>query len=170
MLRPQTWVFWVQSTAHEYQQWIIVFVPKSYCCDDRHKINFCSHLLWWTEMPLLSCLVKFISYEYFVNLLNIFLQLQKWFRHCLWILQTEAVQQASQNAPIKHVRSDRIWSRSGGKHWPEAGWMILAHWFASGPDPCGQNLTQSASTKLDQGWFCWILFGTCVKEQNRVWK
>ena len=100
-------------------------------------------------MPLLSCLVKFISYEYFVNLLNIFLQLQKWFKHCLWILQTEAVQQASRN-----VRSDRIWSRSAGKHWPEAGQRKLAHWLASGPDPFAQNLTQSARTKLDQGWFC----------------
>ena len=31
--------------------------------------------------------------------------------------------------------------------------MILVHWLASGPDPFGQNLTQSARTKLDLGWF-----------------
>ena len=31
--------------------------------------------------------------------------------------------------------------------------MILAHWPASGPDPFGQNLTQSARTKSDPGWF-----------------
>ena len=37
----------------------------------------------------------------------------------------------------------RVQSRSAGQHWPEAGRMILAHWLASGPDPFGQNLTQS---------------------------
>ena len=40
----------------------------------------------------------------------------------------------------------RIRSGSAGKHWPEAGRMILAHRLASGPDPFGQNLTQSAKT------------------------
>ena len=39
-----------------------------------------------------------------------------------------------------------------GKHWPEAGWMIPAHWLSSGPDPFGQNLAQSARTKSDPGW------------------
>ena len=47
----------------------------------------------------------------------------------------------------------RIRSGSAGKHWPEAGRMILVHWFASGPDPFGPNLTQSARTKSDPGWF-----------------
>ena len=37
----------------------------------------------------------------------------------------------------------RIQSGSDGKHWPEAGRMILAHQLASGPDPFGQNLTVS---------------------------
>ena len=64
----------------------------------------------------------------------------------------------------------RIWSRSAGKHWPEAGWMILAHWLTSRPDPFGQNLTQSARTKLDLGWVCTILSGMSVEEQNQVWK
>jgi len=50
-----------------------------------------------------------------------------------------------------------IWSGSGGKHWPEVGWMILAHQLASRPGLFGQNLTQLARNKLDQGWFCTIL-------------
>ena len=44
----------------------------------------------------------------------------------------------------------RIRSRSAGKHWPAAGRMIFAHWLASGPDPFGQNLTQSARTDFAQ--------------------
>ena len=50
---------------------------------------------------------------------------------------------------------DPICSRSGsaGKYWPEAGRMILAHWLASGPEPFGQNVTKSARTKADPGWF-----------------
>ena len=31
--------------------------------------------------------------------------------------------------------------------------MILAHWLSSRPDPFGQNLTQSAKTKLDPAGF-----------------
>ena len=46
--------------------------------------------------------------------------------------------------------------------------MILAHWLSSGPDPFGQNLAQSASTKSDPGWFCTILSGPSVEEWNRV--
>ena len=64
----------------------------------------------------------------------------------------------------------RIRSGSGGKHWPDAGRMILAHRLASGPDPFGQNLTQSARTKLDPSWFCTILSGSSVDERNRVQK
>ena len=41
----------------------------------------------------------------------------------------------------------------------EACRMILAHQLASGPDPFGQTLTQSARTKSDPGWFCTILSG-----------
>ena len=59
-------------------------------------------------------------------------------------------------------------SGSGGKHWPEAGRMILADRLASGPDPFGQNMTQSARTKSDQGWFCTILSGLSVEELNRI--
>ena len=60
----------------------------------------------------------------------------------------------------------RIRSGSAGKHWPEAGRMILAHLLASGPDPFCQNLTQSARTKSDPGWFCTVLSGTDVDEQD----
>ena len=45
-----------------------------------------------------------------------------------------------------------IRSGSGGRHWPETDRMILAYRIASGPDPFGQNLTQSARTKSDPGW------------------
>ena len=68
-----------------------------------------------------------------------------------------------------HIRS-----RSAGKHWPEAGWMILAYQLACIPaclpGPFGQNLTQSARTKLDPGWFCIILSRTSLEEWNQVWK
>ena len=63
-----------------------------------------------------------------------------------------------------------IQSRSAGRHWPEVGWMIFAHCLTSGPDPFGQNLTQSANTKLDPSWFCTILSWMCVEEWNQVWK
>ena len=46
-----------------------------------------------------------------------------------------------------------IRSRTAQKHWPEVGRMFLAHRLASGPDPFDQNLTQSARTQLDLGWF-----------------
>ena len=72
--------------------------------------------------------------------------------------------------PVNIPDPIRIWSRSAGKHWPEAGWMILAHWLTSGPDPFGQNLTQSARTKLDLGWVCTILSGMSVEEQNQILK
>ena len=64
---------------------------------------------------------------------------------------------------------DPIRNRSGlaGKHWPEAGRMILAHRPASGPDPFGQNLAQSARTKSDPSWFCTILSGMSADERIR---
>ena len=67
---------------------------------------------------------------------------------------------------------DPICNRSGsaGQHWPASGRMILAHRLASGPDPFGPNLAQSARTKLDPGWFCTILSGTSVDERNRIQK
>ena len=64
----------------------------------------------------------------------------------------------------------RIRSGSAWKHLPEVGRMILAHQLASGSDPFGQNLTQSARTKLDPGWFCTVLSRTSVEEQNRCQK
>ena len=65
----------------------------------------------------------------------------------------------------------RIQVGLAGKHWPEAGRMILAHWLSSGPDSFGQNLAQSARTKSDPGWFCTILLSrTSGEERNRVWK
>ena len=41
--------------------------------------------------------------------------------------------------------------------------MILAHRLASGPDPFGQNLAQSAGTKPDQDWFA-----QC--DPDRLWR
>ena len=72
--------------------------------------------------------------------------------------------------PVNMPDPIRIRSGPGGKHWPEAGRMILAHRLASGPDPFGQNLTQSARTKPIPGWFCTVLSGTSVEERNRVKK
>ena len=66
--------------------------------------------------------------------------------------------------PVNMPDPIRIWSGSSGKHWPEVGWMILAHWLASRRDPFGQNLTQSARTKSNPSWFHTILFGTSVEE------
>ena len=57
--------------------------------------------------------------------------------------------------------SDPIRIRSG------SGWK---HRLASRPDPFGQNLTQSARTKPDPGWFCTVLSGTSVEVWNWVWK
>ena len=70
--------------------------------------------------------------------------------------------------PVNMPDPIRIRSGSAWQHWPEAGRMIVAHWLASGPDPFGQNLTQSARTKSDPGWFCTVLSGTSVEERNRV--
>ena len=70
--------------------------------------------------------------------------------------------------PVNMPDPIRIRTGSAGMHWPEAGRMIAAHWLASGPDPFGQNPTQPARTKSDQGWFCTVLSGTSVEERNRV--
>ena len=59
--------------------------------------------------------------------------------------------------PVNMPDPIRIRSGSAWQHWPEAGRMILAHRLASGPDPLGQTLTQSARTKSDPGWFCTII-------------
>ena len=80
-----------------------------------------------------------------------------------------AEQQLYGTNPVNTPTPTRILSGSAGKHWPEAGRMILAHRLASGPDPFGQNLTQSARTKSDEGLFCTALSGTSVEERNRVW-
>ena len=68
--------------------------------------------------------------------------------------------------PVNMSDPIRIRSGSGGKHWPEASRTILVHRLASGPDPFGQNLTQSARTKPGPGWFCTILFGSSVDERG----
>ena len=70
--------------------------------------------------------------------------------------------------PVNMPDPIRTRAGSSGKHWPEVGRMILAHWLASGPDPFGQNLAQSARTKSAPGWFCITLSGTSVEERNRV--
>ena len=74
------------------------------------------------------------------------------------------------SVPINMPDPIGIRSGLGGKHWPEAGRMISAHRLASGPEPFGQNLTQSARTKSDPGWFCTRLSGSSVDERNRVKK
>ena len=74
------------------------------------------------------------------------------------------------SVPVNMPDPIGIRSGLGGKHWPEAGRMISAHRLASGPDPFGQNLTQSARTKSDPGWFCTRLSGSSVDERNRVKK
>ena len=56
------------------------------------------------------------------------------------------------------------------KRWPDASWMVLAHQLASGPGLFGQNLTQSARTKLDPGWVCTTWYRTSVEERNWVCK
>ena len=73
-------------------------------------------------------------------------------------------------SPVNMPDPFRIRSGSARKHWPGAGRMILAHQLTSRPDPFGQNLTQSARTKSDLGWFCTVLFGMSVEERNRVLK
>ena len=54
--------------------------------------------------------------------------------------------------PVNMTDPIRIRSGSAGKHGPEAGRVVLAHRLASGPDPFGQNLAQSARTKSDPGY------------------
>jgi len=63
-----------------------------------------------------------------------------------------------------------IQSGSAGKHWPEEGRMILAHWLASGLDPFDQNLTQSDRTKSDPSRFSTVWSRLFVEECSRVWK
>ena len=68
-----------------------------------------------------------------------------------------------QTSPSKCAGSD--------SHLVQIGWKALAR---SGPDDSctlqtglfGPNLTQSARTKSFLGWFCTILSGTSVEEQN----
>ena len=72
--------------------------------------------------------------------------------------------------PVNMPDPIHIQSRSAGKHWLEVGRMILAHRIASGPDPFGQKLTQSARTKSDLGLFCTVLSEMSVEELSRVWK
>ena len=75
----------------------------------------------------------------------------------------------TRSCPVNMPDRIRLWARSVGKPWPEAGRMILAHCLTSGPDPFGPSLAQSARTKSAPSWFCTVS-GTCVEEHNRVWK
>ena len=72
------------------------------------------------------------------------------------------------NNPVNMPDPNHIRSGAVRNQWPEVGAMILAHRLSSGPDPFGQNLTQSARTKSDPGWFCTILSGMSAGERNRV--
>jgi len=55
--------------------------------------------------------------------------------------------------PLNMPDPIRICSGLAWKHLPEMGWMIVAHRLASRLDTFGKNLTQSARTELDLGWF-----------------
>ena len=59
--------------------------------------------------------------------------------------------------PVNLPDPIRIRSGSAPKLLPEAGRVIIAHRLVSGPDPSGPNLTQSARTQSDPGWFCTII-------------
>ena len=83
--------------------------------------------------------------------------------HQLW-------SQLAKQLPMGSCDLILIRAGSAGKHWPEVRRMILAYWLVSGLDPFGQNLAQSATMRLDLGWFCMLLSGTSVEECNRVWK
>ena len=80
---------------------------------------------------------------------------QQLFSSSLWRVLAPAV---AQQEPSKHAGSNLhpVWLS-----WfsPEAGQMILAHQLASGPDPFGQNLTRSPTTKSQSS----------VEEHNWVW-
>ena len=64
--------------------------------------------------------------------------------------------------PVNMLDPIRIRPGSAGKHWPEAGQMILAHWLASRLDPFGQNLTQSELNQIQAGFTQYCL--------GRLWK
>ena len=49
----------------------------------------------------------------------------------------DPVQYVPRKDPVNMLDPIRIRSGSAGKHWPEAGRTIPAHWLASGPDPFG---------------------------------
>ena len=76
--------------------------------------------------------------------------------------------------PRKHAGSNShlIWvgSEVGLMILPEVGLMILTYWLASGPDPFGQNLMQSARTKLDPCWSCTTWLRLSVEECIQVWR
>ena len=72
--------------------------------------------------------------------------------------------------PVNMLDAIHVQSRSAMKSWSEAGPLILAPQLASGPDMSGQNLTGSARTKADPGWFCTIWSKLSVEECIWVWK
>ena len=73
------------------------------------------------------------------------------------------------SCPVNMPDLIRIWARSVGKRWPEAGRVILAHCLTSRPNPFGPSLAQSTRTKSAPSWFC-IVSRTSVEEHNRVRK
>ena len=66
----------------------------------------------------------------------------------------------------------RIRSGSAGKHWPEAGRMIPAHWLASGPDPFGllPDRIRLAKTWHSQPELHRIRAGFAQYYPGRLWK
>ena len=68
--------------------------------------------------------------------------------------------------PCKYAWSNLDPIRSAQKHWPDDSCMPSC--FLTGSVLA--NLSQSAGTKLDLGWFCTICSRLSVEECNWVWK
>ena len=74
--------------------------------------------------------------------------------------------------PSKHAGSDLhpIWigSEALARSRPDDS-CNNKNWLASRLDPFGQNLTQSARTKLNPAWFCTVWSRPSVEEHNWIW-
>ena len=91
----------------------------------------------------------------------------------MWDMEAVRAILLSDNAPAQYTC--QIWFTSdpdqlGSTGQKRAEWFLHTSLLAYWPGPFGQNLTQSARTKLDPGWFCIILSRTSLEEWNQVWK
>ena len=122
-------------------------VPVPLCSSTPMYYNLCAHLLY--------------SGSIHQSILNHVMRLHRVRIRVKHISDITAQAACSSTNPVSMPDPIRIWSQSARKQWPEAGRIILAHRLASRPNrnllyyyPSGQNLTQSARTKSDPGWFC----------------